>query len=606
MQSLTEPLYRSSVLLIAAPKQMPIAVGADFFVKLSDGILALQNQDYDVVALPLTLAAENAFQKSFLSLRERNPSAQLILLTTPTTSLSQSVELTNSLKISGLVPLDQSTQLEKQILQCLEKAQQEQQNAQLETLIKEQTDQLRSLYQDLDQRVHKRQKFLEESRRKTAVASVRWQALREALMATYQAHSIGEIETGLSQSLALPLQLSLTRIIFKPQDSYFSTQNKTYHSFSMFQAPLFRDHKAIGSIFFLRDRERAFHKDEGEFLLRVSEAVSLALDRLSHLNQSETLREQWQATFNAISDPVILINSNYEVLQANTSARARSPQNSFVHHKCYQLIFQRETPCTHCQFGKNFRLESRSEIIDVSSQNIQGLHFNLYHDISNQLKMERKILETVRLAELGTIGSSIAHELNNPLGGILSFVQLILMDLKPDDPIRPDIVEMELGVKRCRDIVQNLLGFTRNPDVDTVTDLDLKDVIHRAIKIVELQTKSQNIEIKPLLPAIPAPFRGHLNMLAQAIKNLLQLAIDSLIESQSRRGSSSVIEISLESSGEQWLIKILDNGPGEGRRNSLQFSISTQIIHEHEGLVELSAQPRQMTMAKISLPQRGF
>jgi nitrogen-specific signal transduction histidine kinase len=67
-----------------------------------------------------------------------------------------------------------------------------------------------------------------------------------------------------------------------------------------------------------------------------------------------------------------------------------------------------------------------------------------------------------------------------------------------------------------------------------------------------------------------------------------------------------VIEISLESSGEQWLIKILDNGPGEGRRNSLQFSISTQIIHEHEGLVELSAQPRQMTMAKISLPQRGF
>jgi two-component system NtrC family sensor kinase len=606
MQALTEPLYRSSVLLIATPKQMPMAVGADYFSQVADGVLALQNQDYDVVALPMTLASEQEFQRSFLALRQRNPSAQLILLTAPTTSQDHVVDLTNSLQISGLVPHGDLTHLERQILQCLEKAQQEQQNAQLETLIKEQTDQLRALYQDLDERVHKRQKFLEESRRKTAVANSRWQALREALMAIYQAHSVGEIEQGLSQSLALPLQLSMTRILFRPQDSYFSTKNKTHHSFAMFQAPLFRDQKTIGSIFFLRDRERPFHRDESEFLLRVSEAVSLALDRLGHLNQSETLREQWQATFNAISDPVILINSNYEVLQANTSARARGPQSSFVQPKCYQMLFQKETPCSHCQLGKNFRIESRSEILDVSSQNIQGLHFNLYHDISKQLKMERKILETVRLAELGTIGSSIAHELNNPLGGILSFVQLILMDLKPDDPIRPDIVEMELGVKRCRDIVQNLLGFTRNPDVDTVTELDLKEVIHRAIKIVELQTKSQNIEIKPLLPSAPAPFKGHFNMLAQAVKNLLQMAIDSLMESQARRGSSSVIEISLESSGDQWLIKILDNGPGGGRRNSLQFSISTQIIHEHEGLVELSAQPRQMTMAKISLPQRGF
>src|SRR5690606_2311847 len=120
---------------------------------------------------------------------------------------------------------------------------------------------------------------------------------------------------------------------------------------------------------------------------------------------------------------------------------------------------------------------------------------NLYHDITKQLKMERQIMESTKLAELGTIGSSIAHELNNPLGGILSFTQLIKMDMSPDHPLYPDIVEMEAGVQRCKEIVQNLLGFTRNPNIDQEDDINLWEVMQRALKIVELQTKSLGVEV---------------------------------------------------------------------------------------------------------------
>ncbi len=607
MQTLKEPQFRSSVLLVATSRLIEINVGADFAAGSSEAITALDSQDYDVVAVTLGVAKKIDFQAALGRLKKRNLSAQIIIITEPQDKIVDWMPKLNGMKISSITLSNAPQQLEDQVSRCLEKAQQEQQNEQLEDLIKEQTEQLRNLYQELDERVQKRQKFLEESRAKTIAAHLRWQALREAMIAIHQSQSIRDMEVGLAEALATPLEISLVRVLFKPQDGNFANQNKTYRTFAAYQAPLFREQQNFGSIFFLRDKDRAFTKDENEFLLRVSEAVSLALDRLGHLQQSENLREQWQATFNAISDPVLLINSNYEVLQANTSGEKRSKQNSFVQPKCYQMLFERDTTCPNCHLGKKFRIESKSEILDVSSQKIDDLYFNLYHDISSKIRMERKILETVRMAELGTIGSSIAHELNNPLGGILSFVQLIKMDLKPDSPYLPDINEMEEGVKRCRDIIQNLLGFTRNPEVDEVAEIDLKDVISRAIKIVELQTRSQNIEIKALTPNAKAHFKGHFNMLAQAIKNLLQLAIDALVDkNRAGRGSSSVIEISLESSQNQWIIKILDNGPGAGRRNSLQFSISTQIIHEHEGLVEISAQPRQMTMAKISLPQQGF
>lgn len=614
MQTVKERQLQSSVLIVSALPLLESSSGADQFERSQDGLRALHQRTYDVVVLSDKLILDPDFRKALDKLKVDNPSAQLILISDGSVPAQIIADLYNDLKISSLIQTTQLHHLDHFIFGALEKANQEQQNLQLQDLIKDQSNQLTLLYQELEDRVGIRQKFLEESRRKTILANLRWDALREAMMAIHRALSISEMEKLLSEALAAPMDISLIRIFFKPQDSYFANQNKTYQSFSMFQAPLFQAQGTKGSIFFLREVGRSFNRDEGEFLQRVSDAAALALDRLSHLEQSEILREQWQATFNAISDSVILINSNYEVLQANTSARSRSKQKSFVQPKCYQMLFQRESPCPHCSLGRNFRLDGRQEILDVSSQAIDHLYFNLYHDVSAQLKMEKKILETARLAELGTIGSSIAHELNNPLGGILSFVQLIKMDLKKDDPLIPDIDEMENGVKRCRDIIENLLGFTRNPDVDSFQEIDLKEVILRAIKIVELQTKTQNIEIKPLLPHAPAPVKGHFNMLSQAIKNFLQLSIDALVERQSQLkskggflvGSTSVIEISLESSAEQWVIKILDNGPGTGRRNSLQYSISTQIIHEHEGLVEVSAQPRQMTMAKISLPQCGF
>ncbi|MEN0058708.1 MAG: HAMP domain-containing sensor histidine kinase, partial [Bdellovibrio sp.] len=229
---------------------------------------------------------------------------------------------------------------------------------------------------------------------------------------------------------------------------------------------------------------------------------------------------------------------------------------------------------------------------------------NLYHDITQQLKMEREVLESAKMAELGTIGSSIAHELNNPLGGILSFTQLIKMDMKPDNPLYPDIVEMEAGVQRCKEIVQNLLGFTRNPHVDQEGDLNLRDVCLRALKIVELQTKSQGIEVKMHFPPGNLILRGHLNMLAQAFKNIFQTALDRILErSRQEKGFQGRLDIEIGSHLQTALVQITDNGvpmKNGALPLSLGFSVALQILRDHHAEVEFSSGPQHENMAKIS------
>jgi nitrogen fixation/metabolism regulation signal transduction histidine kinase len=166
---------------------------------------------------------------------------------------------------------------------------------------------------------------------------------------------------------------------------------------------------------------------------------------------------------------------------------------------------------------------------------------------------------------------------------------------------------MEEGVRRCNEIVQNLLGFTRDPITDEEKTLDLKDVLQRAVKIVELQTKSRGIEVKLQLPGQNASFLGHFNLLTQAVRNLLQCSIEALIEkSQQQKGFQGLIEIRLDLRGNEYFISILDNGLLGDQSPGLGLSIAGQIIHDYGGHLEFSSRSQPFRLAQFRLPRPDF
>lgn len=609
---------KASFLLIGPWSQHLQEMGAHIATDLNQARSWAAESVYDVVALPITSILEKKFQDYFLDLKSKNPATQIIALAPKDFPADQLASLHDRYHFFRLLSSYQDPELEAHLYAALEESNQRRQDENLALLIREQAEKLKRLQIELEQRVEKRTKFLTEARRKLFLTNTRIEGLKKALMAVHQATSVSEIEKLLSEDLALNVQISWIRIFFQPQDKLFSQQVESQLSFTQLRVPLYRRHETIGSIFFMRAPDRPFLREESDFLTRVGEAVSLALDRIQKLRESESLKEQWETTFNSMSDPVVIIDANYDIIQSNRALSSRLehtqvPADAEKSQKCYRVLFNRESPCPNCQRGKNFRVDSRSLqnplTFDVFSQSLSldpqkpPVYVNLYHDITEQMKMERKILETAKMAELGTIGSSIAHELNNPLGGILSFAQLIKMDLPKDHPFYPDILEMEAGVERCRDIVQNLLGFTRNPSADEIKDISLREVCSRAMKIVELQTKSMGIKVT--LQSTGEVFvRGHLNLLSQALKNVLQRSIDSIAEKTRTSGAFAAhIHIELKENSADPEIWVSDNGTVHKNSHlavGLALPVATQILRDHAASLDTSASVSGENLAKIS------
>jgi nitrogen-specific signal transduction histidine kinase len=606
---------KASFLLIGPWDTRLQELGAHIASDLQQAWHWIQDSTYNVVAVSVTVVLGKRFNEFYQEIKQNSPATQFIAVVPPDFSANQLSRLHEEYSFIRVMHSFNDTDMETHLFTALEEANQRKQDENLAVLIREQTEKLKRLQIELEERVQKRTRFLTEARRKLYLTNSRIEGFKVALMAVHQASSVAEIEQLLNESLTSTVQTSWIRIFFSPQDEQFASQVTAQLSFTQLQVPLFKQHDRIGSVFFLRAPDHPFNKEESDFLTRVAEAVALALDRIQKLKESESMKEQWEATFNSMSDPVVLIDQNYDIIQSNKAAEERlkereHPQNT---RKCFALLYNREEPCPGCQRGRNFRMRSKDQAprtFDVFSQSLildsdkPAVFVNLYHDITHQLKMEKQILESARMAELGTIGSSIAHELNNPLGGILSFTQLIKMDMPGDHPLYPDILEMEAGVQRCKEIVINLLGFTRSSTSDQEGDISLKDVCQRAFKIVELQTKSQGIEVRLHFPADEIYVKGHLNLLAQALKNVFQNAIDHLTDrSRQVKGFRGSLDIEISAADDIANILIKDNGTPEKNPSlpiGLGVPVASQILRDHEADLEFYTGPGQENVAKIS------
>lgn len=629
------PTLRSSVLVVRHPHPATVGFGADFAEDFQTATEMVRAYPYQVVVLPSDSEGGESDLTFLDELNVTAPLSQRVIIQTEASPerLSRMINKGNAFKILSSF---QDARFEHTVLEALEEYNLIRQNAKLLSLVNEQNESLRKLTAELNERVDKRQKFLEEARRKTLAANERVEALHRALVAVHQATSIPEMERLTTEALTGALGLSWIRILFRAQTRLEPSQLSRLAA--LYNAPLLRGKDELGYVYFARESGPAFTKDETGFLLQIADAVSLSIGRLTRLEQFETLKHQWEATFDAIQDPVCLIDSTHSVQRINRAFAEKSGADPerLIGRKCFEAMFGRKSPCEGCKVGSNFRLKparttgGENMIYDVFSQEIRFqpkdslLYMNMYHDVSAQLRLERQILESAKMAELGVIGSSIAHELNNPLGGMLSFLQLIRMDLKGGEGYHEDILEMERGALRCRDIVKSLLGFTRKSSEETSRQVDVREAVEQALKITELHTRAMGIRVTFDPPEEPALIDGQFNFLAQAIRNFLQNAQEAIADKlKARSGSHGEIRIRIETNDTKHIIEITDNGVGfdpafkeqvfdplyttkdPSRNPGLGLTVALQIVRDHRGEVEISSRPGRGTVVLITLPRSG-
>jgi len=225
-----------------------------------------------------------------------------------------------------------------------------------------------------------------------------------------------------------------------------------------------------------------------------------------------------------------------------------------------------------------------------------------------------QLVQSEKMAAFGSLGAGIAHEVKNPLAGILGITQLSLRGVDGGHPLQKNLLIIEKETKRCKTIIENLLKFARQEQVE-FDAVDIPQVVADAVAIVDHQLGIHSIRVEQELePGLPG-CRGNANQLQQVLMNLMINA------QQAMAGSSGTLRLSArreEGGGVE--LRVSDTGPGiakeiqgrifdpffttkpAGQGTGLGLSVSYGIVKEHGGEIRLESREGEGTSFIITLP----
>lgn len=233
---------------------------------------------------------------------------------------------------------------------------------------------------------------------------------------------------------------------------------------------------------------------------------------------------------------------------------------------------------------------------------------------------QRQLSQSEKLAAVGQVTATMAHQIGTPLNSISGYIQLILQDgnLQPKDQDRLKIIESQLD--RLADSVKNLLSFTRPPKPQLRT-LDVNEVLEELIHLSEPWFLARNVRLSTHLSPDPPPLLGDPTHLQTLFLNLITNALDAMPQGGALTIKTRQVPPPLSSEDGKWLeISITDTGIGiteeskkrifdpffttkkMGEGTGLGLPICEKIIKEHSGRIEIESEVGKGSRFSIFIP----
>jgi len=236
-------------------------------------------------------------------------------------------------------------------------------------------------------------------------------------------------------------------------------------------------------------------------------------------------------------------------------------------------------------------------------------------DLRERRGLERQVLRSQKLAAVGLLAAGIAHEINNPLSGVVGYSKLLL-EGSLSVRVREKVEKIAQSGERCRKIVEGVLLFSRQQDGGERRQVDLRDLLDRVLSIGEYQWRMHNIRIIRELDE-SVEILADPDQIEQVMLNLLSNAADAM-----PRGGT--VHVALERTPEGGgRLTVADEGHGIpeeiqarifdpffstkeiGKGTGLGLAISYGIVQDHGGDIVVQSSPAHGATFTVTFPASG-
>jgi PAS domain S-box-containing protein len=399
----------------------------------------------------------------------------------------------------------------------------------------------------------------------------------------------------------------------------------------------------VASVILFFERIWGFYR----LVLRDKRALQSAHKELVYLNQnleqvvSERTQEltlsehKYRRIFEVSKDMIVVLNTDGSIVDLNPQGLnllGRGQANRGIDESRFQSYFADQKDWSRLKatlvkqgFISNAEVTLKradgaairslvSGSLDNGSEDNTGTIHLLVKDIEQKRLMEEQIAQADKLASIGQLSAGVAHEINNPLGVILGYTQLLMRDGDPNKERHDDLKIIEKHAKNCQSIVADLLSFSRSSRPEKEIK-NVHDVIDDVLTFIQQHSGLDGVEII-------RKYDQQLPSIVLDEKKIKQVFINLIMNAKHAVGKTGSIKLSSEFDPEagQITVKVADTGHGIdkehlprifdpffttkpiGEGTGLGLSVSYGIIKNHGGDIIAETRPHKGSTFTVVLP----
>jgi signal transduction histidine kinase len=334
--------------------------------------------------------------------------------------------------------------------------------------------------------------------------------------------------------------------------------------------------------------------------------------------------------FDGIPDRLSVQSPDFRILRLNRAVieKYHSSYRELLGKKCYETYYRRSEPCESCPVAATLQSQQPTSSLMKIPEEDATLRVYAYpildergnlvsviehvHDITEEERLQAQLIQSEKLAGIGVLASGVAHEINNPLTGVIGMAEAA-MEEEDLPTVRSYLSDILTCSQRIAEIVQGLRSYCRASKEGEQSLLDINDVLENSLKMVRLGMKADEVTVRENFQPVER-IEANLGEIQQVFINLITNAFQAI---QGKKGTVTLstqslnggIEAKVSDDGigipERYLNRIFDpffttKKAGEG--TGLGLNIAYRIVTKYGGTIQVDSQENRGTTFTVRFP----